>query len=60
MHHDGDGPVEFRIVRAADREANALCEFSPNVIITSRYTALNFVPKFLYEQFQRFVNLYFL
>jgi len=31
-----------------------------NVIITSHYTALNFVPKFLIEQFVRFANAYFL
>ena len=52
--------MKFRIVRPNDAGANALCEYSPNVVITSRYTALNFVPKFLFEQFQRFVNIYFL
>lgn len=47
-------------MRVADPAANTLLEYAPNVIVTSRYTVLNFIPKFLYEQFQRFVNLYFL
>ncbi|KAJ1613484.1 P-type ATPase [Cryptosporidium canis] len=34
--------------------------FSGNFIRTSRYTALNFIPKYLFEQFCRPVNFYFL
>jgi hypothetical protein len=52
--------LQFRDVRANAVLANAQHEFANNVVITSRYTVLNFVPKFLFEQFSRFVNLYFL
>ncbi|KAK6588230.1 hypothetical protein RS030_6923 [Cryptosporidium xiaoi] len=34
--------------------------FSGNFIRTSRYTAFNFIPKYLFEQFCRPVNFYFL
>lgn len=34
--------------------------FVDNTVITSKYTVLNFVPLFLFEQFSRFANLYFL
>jgi hypothetical protein len=56
----GSRPVTFRIVRPGDAQANAMCGYAPNVVITSRYTVANFVPKFLFEQFMRFVNVYFL
>ena len=32
----------------------------PEQVITSKYTALNFVPRFLFEQFSRLANAYFL
>eukprot|EP01138_Halocafeteria_seosinensis_P012649 gb/GECG01012925.1/.p1 GENE.gb/GECG01012925.1/~~gb/GECG01012925.1/.p1 ORF type:complete len:1879 (+),score=252.19 gb/GECG01012925.1/:1-5637(+) len=35
-------------------------KFASNVVTTSRYTVLNFVFKFLWFQFQRFANVYFL
>ena len=35
-------------------------EYTSNVIRTSRYTVLNFVPKNLFEQFRRAANFYFL
>lgn len=31
-----------------------------NRIVTSKYTALNFIPKNLFEQFRRIANFYFL
>lgn len=34
--------------------------FLSNSVITSKYTALNFVPVFLFQQFSRFANSYFL
>lgn len=32
----------------------------PNVVKTTKYTILNFLPKNLFEQFHRFANIYFL
>lgn len=40
------------------RERNA--EFVDNSVTTSKYTALNFVPLFLFLQFSRMANAYFL
>ncbi|KAJ3450981.1 putative phospholipid-transporting atpase [Anaeramoeba flamelloides] len=34
--------------------------FASNVILTSRYTTVNFLPKNLFEQFRRLANFYFL
>ena len=34
--------------------------FADNSVTTSRYTLLNFLPLFLFEQFSRFANMYFL
>ncbi|XP_027044475.1 probable phospholipid-transporting ATPase IF [Pocillopora damicornis] len=34
--------------------------YANNVIVTSKYTILNFVPKNLFEQFRRIANFYFL
>lgn len=34
--------------------------FSDNEIVSSKYTALNFLPKNLFEQFRRIANFYFL
>lgn len=33
---------------------------SPNLIKTSKYTLVNFIPKNLFEQFRRLANFYFL
>jgi len=35
-------------------------EICDNLVITSNYTVANFLPKFLWEQFTRFANSYFL
>ncbi|XP_074634074.1 phospholipid-transporting ATPase IF-like isoform X2 [Acropora palmata] len=34
--------------------------YSDNVIVTAKYTILNFIPKNLFEQFRRIANFYFL
>eukprot|EP00600_Ochromonadales_sp_CCMP1393_P005802 CAMPEP_0174957920 /NCGR_PEP_ID=MMETSP0004_2-20121128/2336_1 /TAXON_ID=420556 /ORGANISM="Ochromonas sp., Strain CCMP1393" /LENGTH=1496 /DNA_ID=CAMNT_0016206075 /DNA_START=185 /DNA_END=4675 /DNA_ORIENTATION=+ len=41
-----------------DKEANET--YAENIIISSRYTVLNFLPKSLLEQFRRLANVYFL
>ncbi len=45
---------------AEDGEANKLCEYAPNHVKSSKYNPFNFVPKNLFEQFQRLSNIYFL
>ena len=42
------------------QESSAPKQFADNVIVTSKYTALNVVPLFLWEQFSRVANVYFL
>ena len=34
--------------------------YSSNVVITSKYSVLSFLPKTLFEQFQRLANIFFL
>ena len=44
----------------AEINGRAPARFASNVVITSKYTALNFTPLFLFEQFQRVANIYFI
>lgn len=34
--------------------------YPPNIIVTSRYSLLSFLPKTIFEQFRRLANVYFL
>ncbi|KAI0037154.1 phospholipid-translocating P-type ATPase [Vararia minispora EC-137] len=43
-----------------DRSGEPLVRYVRNKVKTSKYTALTFVPKNLFEQFRRIANLYFL
>ena len=52
-----EGDSERRVV-LNDEVANA--HYCSNVVVTSKYTVVSFVPKNLYEQFRRFANIYFL
>ena len=61
--HDTSTPLPdtndgVRIAYANQPERNV--GFVDNVVITSQYTAWNFVPLFLFHQFSRFANFYFL
>jgi len=59
----GGGGTKNRVIHANNVEANHRSsggEWVDNVVITSNYTALNFVPLFLFQQFSRFANAYFL
>lgn len=47
-----------RVIHPHIPEASA--QFCDNVVTTSRYTWYNFVPVFLFNQFTRFANAYFL
>jgi hypothetical protein len=35
-------------------------KYSSNVVITSKYTLLSFIPRTLFEQFQRLANIFFM
>ena len=41
-------------------QGRAPAKFTSNIVITYKYTILNFVPLFLIEQFQRVANFYFI
>ncbi|RHY18978.1 hypothetical protein DYB32_010302, partial [Aphanomyces invadans] len=43
-----------------DAAKNAEFAFCDNAVVTSKYTVLSFVPKFLFETFRKFANAYFL
>lgn len=49
-----------RVLKANDRVFNAQFKYADNYIITSKYNLLTFIPKNLFEQFQRLANFYFL
>ncbi|KAI1711366.1 cation transport ATPase (P-type) domain-containing protein [Ditylenchus destructor] len=49
-----------RVVRANDREFNSAFDYADNYIQTSKYNLITFMPKNLWEQFQRLANFYFL
>ena len=56
---DGDVP-KFRVVKTNDSETNQTQGFDSNFVRTNKYTSYNFIPKNLFEQFQRIANVYFL
>ncbi|OCH92040.1 calcium transporting ATPase [Obba rivulosa] len=47
-----------RIIALNNPAANA--EFASNYVSTTKYNVVTFVPKFFYEQFSRYANLFFL
>jgi len=49
-----------KLIDANDAEANALRGYCANHFITSQYTALNFLPKFMFETFSKVANVFFL
>ncbi|TYZ57528.1 hypothetical protein PybrP1_011737 [[Pythium] brassicae (nom. inval.)] len=51
-------PLPSQATRPAD--AAAAAAFCSNVVITSKYTAWNFLPLFLVESFRKLANAYFL
>ena len=53
-------PPTERVVFAQAPERHAEFFYQDNEIITSRYTALTFPPVFLFQQFSRLANFYFL
>lgn len=49
-----------RTVRLNDSPDNSVASFPNNSLRTAKYTALDWLPKALYEQFKRLANFYFL
>ena len=49
-----------RIVQLNNSTANASNKWSSNHISTTKYNAITFLPKFLFEQFSKYANLFFL
>ncbi|GAM24030.1 hypothetical protein SAMD00019534_072050 [Acytostelium subglobosum LB1] len=56
--NNGRAEQTIRNVYANDTERNK--HFQSNVICNTKYTLINFLPKNLYEQFSRPMNIYFL
>jgi phospholipid-transporting ATPase len=58
--------VKPRIIQLGQQRNNLQTGSSPtrvkneNYIITAKYTWLSFIPKFLFEQFRRYANIFFL
>ncbi|KAG0689388.1 aminophospholipid translocase [Pichia californica] len=54
---DDKGP---RIIYINNSHENSKAGFSSNHISTTKYNAVTFLPKFLFEQFSKYANLFFL
>jgi magnesium-transporting ATPase (P-type) len=48
------------VPKKISNESGVLRQFASNRVITSKYTTLNFLPRFLLEQFRKLANLWFL
>lgn len=49
-----------RIIMLNNPPANAVHKFISNYVSTAKYNAVTFLPKFLFEQFSKYANLFFL
>ncbi|KAI8073828.1 hypothetical protein BC940DRAFT_289308 [Gongronella butleri] len=49
-----------RIIHVNNTELNDQQKFLNNTVFTAKYTAISFIPKFLYEEFSKYANLFFL
>ncbi|KAJ2887653.1 aminophospholipid translocase, partial [Coemansia asiatica] len=50
----------FRTVHIGNRESNARFKYKHNRVSTAKYNMLTFLPKFLFEQFSKYANVFFL
>lgn len=59
---DDGGQRSFRAFETLEGllDERGKAKYPPNLVITSRYTIVSFVPKSLFEQFRRLANVYFL
>lgn len=49
-----------RLIQLNNPAANAANKWSDNHVSTAKYNVVTFLPKFLYEQFSKYANLFFL
>ena len=49
-----------RIIHLNNPPANSANKYTNNYISTTKYNAVTFIPKFLFEQFSKFANIFFL
>jgi phospholipid-transporting ATPase len=49
-----------RIIHINNQDLNDQQKFLHNRVFTAKYTAISFLPKFLYEEFSKYANLFFL
>ncbi|GLI78802.1 aminophospholipid translocase [Penicillium ochrochloron] len=49
-----------RMIQVNNGPANAAHKFVSNYVSTAKYNVITFVPKFLFEQFSKYANLFFL
>jgi phospholipid-transporting ATPase len=49
-----------RIIHLNNPPANSVNKYANNYISTTKYNAFTFLPKFLFEQFSKFANIFFL
>lgn len=54
------GPTPTRTIHINTIETNLESQFCSNRISTTKYNFLSFLPLFLYDQFRRYANLFFL
>jgi phospholipid-transporting ATPase len=55
-----DAATQDRLIYIRDAYRNDARGFPTNYVSTAKYNAWTFLPKFLYEQFQRYANIFFL
>eukprot|EP01018_Ginkgo_biloba_P021738 Gb_01165 [translate_table: standard] len=60
MPTEGDGFSRVVFCNEAERHRVKPYKYGSNYVSTTKYTALTFLPKSLFEQFRRVANLYFL
>ena len=56
---DGEEEIDERVIEPFS-DPDPRVYFPPNVIVTSRYNVISFLPKSIFEQFRRLANVYFL
>lgn len=54
------GPSPRRTIHLLQPELNRESKFCSNRISTTKYNVFTFIPRFLFDQFRRYANLFFL